>query len=77
VKNMDINIKEYISENEILMKEWDYEANVDLNPENLKSGSNKKAWWKCRKCGGKWQATICDRAGKNLLGVLIVLGKKF
>ena len=58
---MDINIKEYISENEILMQEWDYEANIDLNPTELKKGSNRRVWWKCKKCTYKWQARIIDR----------------
>ena len=41
---MDTNIKEYISENEILMEEWDYEANNDLEAKMFKKGSNKKVW---------------------------------
>ena len=59
------NEKHYITEIKHLMEEWDYEANVGINPENITLGSNRKVWWKCNKCGGRWQATICDRIRKD------------
>lgn len=73
---VDDKVTEYISENKILMQEWDYEANADLDPQTLKKGSNKKAWWKCTKCGGKWQAAICGRAGKKPTGCPYCAGQK-
>ena len=60
--------EKYIAENEELMKEWDWEANAGLDPTKLTVGSSKKVWWKCDKCGGKWQATICDRTRKDNTG---------
>lgn len=51
-----------------LMKEWEWETNkgLGLDPENLKCFSNKKAWWKCLKCGHKWFAPIGRRfSGSN------------
>ena len=57
--------KQYLSENTELMKEWDWKANADLAPSSLTLGSHKKAWWKCPKCKGKWQAYISDRTGKD------------
>ena len=36
--------KKYLSENEALMKEWDWDANIELDPTKLTIGSNKKAW---------------------------------
>ena len=57
--------KSYIIDNKELMSEWDWDANADLDPKKLTSGSNKKAWWKCNKCGGKWHATICERASHD------------
>ncbi len=57
--------KKYISEIPHLMKEWDWEASTDLDPQKLTVGSNKKAWWICSKCGGKWQTHICGRTGKE------------
>ena len=44
-----------------VLKDWDYEKNGDLKPENFMIGSNKKVWWKCNKCQSKWQATISHR----------------
>lgn len=43
-----------------LMNEWDFESN-ELDPTKLKTGSGKKAHWKCR-YGHSWLATIRDRA---------------
>ena len=57
--------KSYLIDNKKLMEEWDYELNNSLNPIELLTGSNKKVWWKCNKCGHKWQAYIIARAKKN------------
>ena len=54
--------KSYIIDNKELMSEWDWDANAELDPNKLTSGSNKKAWWKCSKCAHKWQTTIHHRA---------------
>ena len=43
-----------------LIEDWDYEKNV-LSPGEILAGSNKKVWWKCRKCGHSWQAAISNR----------------
>ena len=57
--------KSYIIDNKVLMSEWDYEKNKDLDPSKLTYGSNKKVWWKCHKCRGSWQTTIYERTGKH------------
>ena len=46
--------KRYVSDNAQLMAEWNWEKNndLDLDPETLTFGSNKKVWWTCKKCGG-------------------------
>lgn len=44
-----------------LLKEWDYEKNVDLDPSQLLSGSGKRAWWKCSQCGHEWETIIANR----------------
>lgn len=44
-----------------LLTEWDYEKNIDLNPNEVLVKSNKKVWWKCPKCGREWQAKIAKR----------------
>ena len=64
-----------------LAKEWNYEKNGDLKPEDVSCGSNKKVWWKLpydvpndypvEHLRGKhfefeWIALIGDRNSKNL-----------
>jgi len=44
-----------------LMKEWDWNKNLQIDPNNILPGSEKKAWWKCSGCGHKWQASIASR----------------
>ena len=46
--------------NLIVAKEWNYEKNSNLKPENFTANSNKKVWWKCSK-GHEWLATIANR----------------
>ena len=41
--------------------EWDYEKNKGVNPSMLPSRSNRRVWWKCKKCGYSWQATVDHR----------------
>ena len=56
-------MREKITENSLLMEEWDWEKNgeLGLNPEEITVGSGKKAWWICKE-GHKWSAAISDRA---------------
>ncbi len=58
--------------NPVLAKEWNYEKNGNLRPENITSGSNKRAWWKCSK-GHEWQAVIYTR--NNGIGCPYCLNK--
>ena len=46
--------------NPTLAKEWNYEKNNDLKPENVTAGSGKKVWWICR-LEHEGQATIASR----------------
>ncbi len=46
--------------NLIVAKEWNYEKNSNLKPENFTANSNKKVWWKCSK-GHEWLVTIANR----------------
>ena len=43
-----------------LLKEWDYDMNIDISPEDIQSGNHHKIWWKCEK-GHSWQAQIRNR----------------
>ena len=46
--------------NPTIAKEWNYEKNENLKPENFSPNSNKRVWWKCDK-GHEWQAKIQNR----------------
>ena len=46
--------------NPVLAKEWNYEKNNGLTPENVTPNSGQKVWWKCNK-GHEWQATVSNR----------------
>ena len=61
-----MNEPKHISEIPNLMSEWDWEKNAQINltPNCLLSGSNKIAWWKCA-LGHEWQARIIERAQNN------------
>lgn len=48
-----------------LIKEWDYEKNKDIDPQNVLVSSNKKAWWKCSKCGYEWICSINQRTSNK------------
>ncbi len=50
--------------NPILAEEWNYERNGNLTPLNVRPGSEKKVWWKCKN-GHEWQATIASRNSGN------------
>ena len=45
----------------MLLKEWNYSRNKDINPEETIYGSYKRVWWKCSKCGHEWQTLIATR----------------
>ncbi len=52
--------KKYLIDNAVLMAEWNWDKNTDLDPNTLTLGSHAKAWWKCDK-DHEWQATILNR----------------
>ncbi len=43
-----------------LAKEWNYEKNQEITPEDVMPNSGKKVWWKCNK-GHEWQQKIYHR----------------
>ena len=45
-----------------LAREWDFEKNGDLKPDEIVAYSAKKVWWKCRRCNNSWQSTPNQRA---------------
>jgi hypothetical protein len=49
--------------NSHLIKEWDYEKNLGLNPKSISINSQQKVWWKCSKDScHNWEASIQSRA---------------
>ena len=44
----------------LVAKEWDYEKNGNLKPDEITIGSNRKIWWVCSR-GHKWQTTVHER----------------
>lgn len=57
-----------------LLKEWDYDLNGVLRPEELSKGSNQKVWWKCAH-GHEWQAAVFSRTREKATGCPICAGK--
>lgn len=47
-----------------LLKEWDYNDNVNIDPNKVTSGSNLKVSWIC-KYNHKWSAKITNRTGRK------------
>ena len=58
-----------------ITKEWDYERNTEIFPDNVSYGSNKKVWWKCEK-GHSWEAVISSRTIGNKSGCPICSGNE-
>ena len=57
-------INDIVTKRPDLISQWDFEKN-DLDPEKLRPGSKKKAWWVCEK-GHSYQMGICDKSrGQN------------
>lgn len=48
-----------------LAKEWDYEANAPLCPDEVTAISIKRVAWVCAQCGYKWITRIRDRTLKK------------
>ena len=46
--------------NPSLAKEWSFEKNGNLKPEDVTASSGKKVWWKCEK-GHEWETAISNR----------------
>ena len=43
-----------------LVEDWHPTKNGQLRPENFRSGSHKKVWWRCSK-GHEWESTVKNR----------------
>ena len=56
-------INDFATTNPELMSEWCWELNSQegIDPTTFSYGSNRKAWWKCKKCGNTWYASVSNR----------------
>ena len=48
-----------------LAEEWHPTKNGNLKPSEVTTGTNKKAWWKCQKCGHEWERAIATRVNNR------------
>ena len=65
---------------EYLLQEWDYELNRDINPHTVRTYSHTKCWWKCFKCGYKWETKVVNRTRQHTgcpacAGSILLVGK--
>lgn len=51
-----------------IAEEWDADRNMGLSPQSISAYTHRKAWWKCRSCGGKWLAIVKSRTGTSKTG---------
>lgn len=49
-----------LTANSELAKEWNYDRNGDLKPNQILPGTEKKVWWKCSE-GHEWSASVYNR----------------
>lgn len=57
-----------------IAKQWHYEKNAPLKPEDVLPGTDKKVWWKCEE-GHVWQAFIYMRTGRKGSGCPVCQGR--
>ncbi|MBQ7147678.1 MAG: zinc-ribbon domain-containing protein [Pseudobutyrivibrio sp.] len=56
-------------------KDWDYEKNGDLTPNDIAPHSNTRVWWKCSK-GHSYFSLVDSRTGKRKTGCPYCSGKR-
>jgi hypothetical protein len=44
------------------VKEWDYEKNNNITPDDVLAYTNEQYWWKCGACGCEWLASPDSRS---------------
>ena len=61
---------------EILLKQWDYEANGNLSPYEIPLTYSSDVSWKCDKCGYKWSSSPVSRVhGDRIYGCPHCVGR--
>ncbi len=56
--NLEVNFPE-------IAKEWNYEKNGDLLPNQVIFGSNIVVWWRCSEKNHEWFTSVASRTQKN------------
>lgn len=55
-----------------LMRFWDTDKNVNINPSKLPLYSNLAVWWRCPTCGFEWQTAVGSRIRGKKDGKFII-----
>ncbi len=48
-----------------LVKDWDYEKNYPITPQDVSKSSGKVFWWHCSKCGYEYRMSVNDRNNRH------------
>jgi rubrerythrin len=48
-----------------IAKQWNYDRNYPIRPENIQSNTTKKFWWLCNTCGHEWEKSVHYRNQRN------------
>lgn len=64
-KKVQQGYNDLLTKDSFLAKQWDYEKNKGMFPENVTLFSSKKAWWKCDK-GHSYETRIAQKAKMGL-----------
>lgn len=60
-KELVIGFNDLATTNPELAKEWNWDKNGSLRPDQVPFGYTKKVWWKCPVCGYEYKASVKDR----------------
>ena len=72
---MSSAVKKTVADYPELLKQWDYERNGDLKPEDVTAGNGRKIHWKCPIAEDhRWEARVAHRTNGN--GCPCCAGKK-
>jgi hypothetical protein len=45
--------------------EWHPTRNMTLAPNQVTSGSSRRIWWSCSRCGHEWRASVANRVSRS------------
>lgn len=61
-KILVVGKNDLLSQNPKLAKEWDYDKNNPIKPQDITVSNARKVWWRCKECGNYWEAMISNDA---------------